>query len=737
MEASQNLPEGPLPEPGPAASGELVVQNGRQSGVRRPLTVPLTLIGRAPSCDVRLNAKDVHQLHCALVQGPAGLLLRNLQAEAVTLVNGEPAADTPLREGDLLSVGPFQFRIRLPQTADLADTEALRCEQEALRVQAAAVAAQQTALTEEEGRLQQKRIALQKQEEQLAAHLEEKRQQLEELREQVREARAALRKERAAHAEEMDRAQRELEQTHRKNLAMQQRNQVKRQRLLKLQRGLKRRWQRHAAEKDAVVRRREEELQRLRREVETWKEQLQHDRARLVQEWLRFNGEVEVGRRQLTDNRNAQAAEQRQWSETRARQQSELRERGQALEQRAAELARDERELARRIRQWEGKKANLEREVEGLENRVRHQRRQLQPPAVSHAESAPAAATVPAPSESLPPAAPDRDRRSLALEGLAAELADQRLQVLEQFERLLRAQQGWQQDRDQVARELEQVGLQLSEREHALNVRELAIAPTERALASRREEATQIRLHLQGWRSRLAARESAWEAERDRVLAEVAAREKVVEERQQLLAELRQRWGERRLQEFEQLRTEQNRHRDSFHRHANLWTECYRRSSLLEQEQRALAEKSLALEQYRLEVVGHADNPATAEKRLERLRRRWASLSLAVERRLAHDRKALEALLAEVEDRFLQLHERNTEAAEERLERAQRQTDEEQSAAEAAEGMARLQQSLHSTRAQRDLNQWQLDRLRDEMERMALTLIDEADGGPAPSMQAA
>ena len=47
-------------------AGELIVQNGRQAGVRRPVRAPLTLIGRAPGCDIRLNVESVHPLHCAL-----------------------------------------------------------------------------------------------------------------------------------------------------------------------------------------------------------------------------------------------------------------------------------------------------------------------------------------------------------------------------------------------------------------------------------------------------------------------------------------------------------------------------------------------------------------------------------------------------------------------------------------------------------------------------------------------
>src|SRR5262245_56264083 len=53
-------------EAGPAPV-ELIVQNGRLRGSSRPLHQPLTMVGRATGCDVRLNASGVSPLHCALV----------------------------------------------------------------------------------------------------------------------------------------------------------------------------------------------------------------------------------------------------------------------------------------------------------------------------------------------------------------------------------------------------------------------------------------------------------------------------------------------------------------------------------------------------------------------------------------------------------------------------------------------------------------------------------------------
>src|SRR5438132_5236940 len=95
------LPE-PFPIPAPSPSLEIVLLDGRQPGTRRPLHLPLTLIGRADHCDIRLNADGVEPVHCALVMTPTGPLLRALQRVGVSYVNDEPAATCHLRPDDIV-----------------------------------------------------------------------------------------------------------------------------------------------------------------------------------------------------------------------------------------------------------------------------------------------------------------------------------------------------------------------------------------------------------------------------------------------------------------------------------------------------------------------------------------------------------------------------------------------------------------------------------------------------------
>src|SRR4051794_13586670 len=251
MDPAPPLPPRP-PGPTPPAAGELVVHNGRLTGTRRPLSGTLTFVGRGEGCDVRLNVDGVSPLHCVLAHGADGLVVRDCQSEAGTFVNGERVASRAIHHGDVLGVGPFQFRVWLPaagtaQAAQPPPPEPTPGDKEALRIQTAAVAAQQAALDEEEDRLQQRRAGLEQQEGQLAAHLEERRRQLGQLREQARAARAALQRERAFYHETVPRSRQDLTQAKKEVVEAQELAQAERQRLIALRRRLKQRWHRHWA----------------------------------------------------------------------------------------------------------------------------------------------------------------------------------------------------------------------------------------------------------------------------------------------------------------------------------------------------------------------------------------------------------------------------------------------------------------------------------------------------------
>jgi len=93
----------------------LVLMHGDSVRRHRPLTREAVAIGRAHGCDICLEAPDVSSLHCLITRRGTGLYLRDCGSRSGTHLNGNVIRDTmPLRDSDILQVGPFSFRVHLP-----------------------------------------------------------------------------------------------------------------------------------------------------------------------------------------------------------------------------------------------------------------------------------------------------------------------------------------------------------------------------------------------------------------------------------------------------------------------------------------------------------------------------------------------------------------------------------------------------------------------------------------------
>jgi hypothetical protein len=101
------LPEQPM----------LVVTQGNTSRRYRPLDNDVIVLGRAPGCDIGLDADDVSALHCVILRTPAGFRIRNYTRRGGTRLNGVAVQEALLHDGDLLQVSAFCFRVHLPETA--------------------------------------------------------------------------------------------------------------------------------------------------------------------------------------------------------------------------------------------------------------------------------------------------------------------------------------------------------------------------------------------------------------------------------------------------------------------------------------------------------------------------------------------------------------------------------------------------------------------------------------------
>jgi hypothetical protein len=834
--------------------GELVVQTGRLAGSRRPLGAALTFVGNAASCEVRLNGDGVHALHCLLAHGPDGLRLRDLESEGGTFVNGERVSTALLGDGDLLGVGPYQFRVRLPAPpgADGAaanTAEAIHKEKEALRIQAAAVAAQQVALAEEEARLAQRRSTLEEQEGQLAAHLEDKRRRLLQVADHAQTARAALQKERGDYEKHVAKVTSDLGQAQRELLQAQQQAHADRQRLRELRLRLKQRWHRHWTAERQVLRQQEESLAAERRHLEKENERIQQAKDGLLQARLRCNGEMELVKRQIQDGRETLQRERARWQEQHAGSVAELAEYERALAQREAELADGERLLEDERYRWEKGLGLLKRETEGLETRIRNQRRKVVeqrqeinllearllglrsdaanlpagPAPVStvrHSEDGavappvygpflpselegvgalipaevvsliaqgepPCAATTLAPApeppavaarqpvavvqttptvDPVPPATPAETpahssaelaealaekearlgeaevtlrRRVALLERLAEELADQRLLLAEQWERLAWWHQDWHSARRAVVAELDALTARLPLREEAVATREATLQAAEKNLRHRCEEAVQLRHYLEGSKARLHIRAAAWESERARTQTDLRSREQLAKKTLAAVVKLRQRWAKRRRQELDLYQNERAACEQLRQECAALRDDLWRRGNALEDERRDLAEKHLAVEQYRQQYVVKAADVAAAERRLERLRRRWVAQNANLVRATVAERQALHEEIARLEDRHSTLHKQMESLTVREANLAQRQSAWEEAQALAEAQQSQLKQELQSMQAQRDRYALHLIELQDEVERIARILLEEPELPLLESQQAA
>jgi hypothetical protein len=739
--------------------GELIVLNGRQLGARKPLRAGLTLLGRAPSCDMRLNVDGVQPLHCALVYTPEGMTLRDLGGAGNTLVNAEPAIAQPLHDDDVLTVGPFSFRIRLPDDPRPAvrhlqrEMELLGKEKEALRVQAAAVVAQQASLSETEARLEQRLTELKRQEEQLATHLEEKRARLLELQTQVREEREDVQVARAALTAREEELEEELSAGRKEFLEGRAALEKQRRRLTELRRRFKGRWHRMFDRERESLRRREQDLTSRQRAHESAASALQQARTGFLQTQLRHNGEVELNRRQLQAGWDELQQARRQWQEARSREEGELQRRRAEIGRREAAVLKCARSQADEQREWEERKAGLERELEGLNNRVRNQRRKVvdqerdlarlgellrraqrgvapSPEPVLAVEPG----DLPAPDATESGLSPERfaavlplDEGLGELERLADVVAGQKLQLAEQCRQLHDLQQRWHHEHHAAVDDLERMGVRLLQREQELDAREQGLEALAVTVQQRFDQAADQRQHLEGWQARLAAREASWPAERERLLAAVQAREDAASQQIQIVSGLRQRWSEERARESREVQAAHERCQNLREQYVALWEDYFQKNAALEQHQRALGEKALALEQYRLEVIGQAENSVVAERRMDQLRAQLTALTAASERRLADERAKLEAEASRLHDLSRRLQHQAGELArrEEELERRLQEWEHEQGLEEVTQ--TRLRQELQTLQAQRDSYERQLSALNQELERLARTLLDESE----------
>jgi pSer/pThr/pTyr-binding forkhead associated (FHA) protein len=101
-------------EPFDPGQPALIVMHSTTSRRHRPLNRPLVILGKARGCDIGLVAPDVSNVHCVITREADGFSIRDCSSRSGTRVNGEQVTQGPLRDQDILQIGPFSFQVHIP-----------------------------------------------------------------------------------------------------------------------------------------------------------------------------------------------------------------------------------------------------------------------------------------------------------------------------------------------------------------------------------------------------------------------------------------------------------------------------------------------------------------------------------------------------------------------------------------------------------------------------------------------
>ncbi len=658
-------------------AGELVVRNGKKAGTRVPLVLPVTVIGRAVGCDVKLTAAGVADLHCLIAVTPAGPVLRAWHPDH-TLRNGTPAAATLLQDGDELKVGPCVFEFHWHAKTDAGAPARVELPPDLLA--------------------------------------------------QLSDAREAFRAEREKKSAELAEASAELDRRTQRVQKLREQAKTERTRSRQIyQRFLKRMKAKWSGERRAA----EGERTRLDREQAA----LTAKAERFDAEWQAKTAELTAYKGRLTEAWHLLAENQRRLMADRQQIEAWLARQTQEVEQKTRLVEDRERRLTENQPLLETRAAALAAEIAGLEARAANMRAALKQLEERRAalESSPAAGqsmeqlVVSLESQRFHPAvsqeadrllselhdsnqAVARERMKLAaareqLTREAADLADQRAVLAEQVGELAVARDLWQAGERSAVIELEELARGVRGREQAVEERERGLLDADRDRRQREYDLWQLRAKLEGWQAALAAHEAAASAARDRTATEQDAEHDRLARWEASLEQVQRAWADLRRREKEQLTAETDHWSETREQLAAAVADADEARTRFLDEAETLAARVLAAEQQ-----------AGAEpRRLRVLRKRWESHFTRMRKELDARRAALTAEQADADRRLAELRTRSSEWLDQHAERteraltadrgrlaANRAADEEQAVALSIEAARRerSEQALHELRAE-------------------------------------
>lgn len=93
----------------------MLLPSGRHAGKPAvPLRSEVTLIGTRSSAHVQLLSSQVSKIHAVIVNDGGRFYIHDTKSRTHVFVNGKQVVDSDLADGDLIAIGPFQFKFSGP-----------------------------------------------------------------------------------------------------------------------------------------------------------------------------------------------------------------------------------------------------------------------------------------------------------------------------------------------------------------------------------------------------------------------------------------------------------------------------------------------------------------------------------------------------------------------------------------------------------------------------------------------
>lgn len=97
---------------------ELEIVRGRAKNRRRRIEVPVFLIGSANDCDLVLADTEFPEVHTYVYVTPQGVSVRRLGEGPELTVDGCRVQNSPLRHGQRLAIGNYEFTVHVDAPHD-------------------------------------------------------------------------------------------------------------------------------------------------------------------------------------------------------------------------------------------------------------------------------------------------------------------------------------------------------------------------------------------------------------------------------------------------------------------------------------------------------------------------------------------------------------------------------------------------------------------------------------------